>query len=95
MMSEAERSRQDAGATLGVVGGGSGFETVGFVAGGDGAVASADYGEAFGVAESWAAPPIAADGAAGDVLGAAQCDDFVDVKMALQNCHDVVSFESR
>ena len=33
---------------LGVFGGGDGFEAVGFVAGGDGAVAGADYGEAFG-----------------------------------------------
>jgi len=90
-------SRQDGNAikALRVFGRGDGFEAVALVAGGDRAVAGADYGEAFGVAEAGAAPPVAADGAAGDVLDAAKRDDFVDVKMALQDSHDVVPFESR
>ena len=78
---------------LGFFGGGYGFEAVGLVAGDDGAVASADHGEAFGEAHARATPPVAADCAASNVLNPSQRDSFVDVEVSLEDCDDVVSVE--
>src|SRR5580704_1645192 len=60
-------------------------EAVGFVAGRDFSFAQADDCKTFGGAEAGAAPPISADGAAGDVLRIFVLDDFVYVGVALED----------
>jgi hypothetical protein len=62
-----------------------GVEAVSFVARGDFSFAQADDCKSLRGAEARAAPPISADGAAGDVLRIFVLDDFVHVRVALQD----------
>ncbi len=69
------------------------LEAVGLVAGGQFAAAEGDDGEAFGGSHVGSLPPVAADGATGNVGHAVPFDALVDVGVALKDAENIVALE--